>query len=112
MSKYRPFPAIDLPDRTWPNQTITKAPIWCSVDLRDGNQALINPMGPAKKLEMFKALLKRAHRDEQHGGEEWVHIGFGSGESEAFPIYFNWKTTEMIEMLAIVFCDISSSFVA
>jgi hypothetical protein len=74
---------------------------------------IINHVATLKDFKrMFKALLKRAHRDEQHGGEEWVHIGFGSGESEAFPIYFNWKTTEMIEMLAIVFCDISSSFVA
>jgi 2-isopropylmalate synthase len=58
MSKYQPFPPINLPDRTWPNQTITQAPIWCSVDLRDGNQALINPMGSAKKMELFRELLK------------------------------------------------------
>jgi 2-isopropylmalate synthase len=67
MSKYRPFPPIDLPDRTWPNQTITAAPIWCSVDLRDGNQALINPMGPAKKLEMFKTLLKIGFKEIEVG---------------------------------------------
>ena len=67
MSKYRPFPPIDLPDRTWPNQTITTAPVWCSVDLRDGNQALINPMGPAKKLEMFKTLLKIGFKEIEVG---------------------------------------------
>ena len=42
ITKYRPFPTIDLPDRQWPNRTLTRAPRWCSVDLRDGNQALIN----------------------------------------------------------------------
>ena len=67
MSKYKPFPPIDLPDRTWPNRTITHAPIWCSVDLRDGNQALINPMGPAKKLEMFKTLLKIGFKEIEVG---------------------------------------------
>ena len=67
MPKYRPFPPIPLPDRTWPNQTITQAPIWCSVDLRDGNQALINPMGPAKKLELFKALLKIGFKEIEVG---------------------------------------------
>ncbi len=67
MSKYKPFPPIALPDRTWPDQTITKAPIWCSVDLRDGNQALINPMGPAKKLEMFKTLLKIGFKEIEVG---------------------------------------------
>ena len=56
VKKYRPCPAIDLPGRTWPAQTITKAPVWCSVDLRDGNQALIQPMSLDKKLEMFKLL--------------------------------------------------------
>ncbi len=67
MSKYKPFPPIDLPDRTWPNQTITTAPVWCSVDLRDGNQALINPMGPAKKLEMFKTLLNIGFKEIEVG---------------------------------------------
>ena len=45
--KYRPYPTINIPDRTWPGKTIDKAPIWCSVDLRDGNQSLVNPMGHA-----------------------------------------------------------------
>ncbi|MDV7400331.1 hypothetical protein RZS08_53445, partial [Arthrospira platensis SPKY1] len=47
--RYRPFPPIDLPDRTWPQQVITAAPRWCAVDLRDGNQALIDPMTPGRK---------------------------------------------------------------
>ncbi len=67
MSKYRSFPPIILPDRTWPNRSITTAPVWCSVDLRDGNQALINPMGPAKKLEMFKTLLKIGFKEIEVG---------------------------------------------
>ena len=46
-TKYNPFPPIDIKDRTWPDQVITKAPTWCSVDLRDGNQALIEPMSVA-----------------------------------------------------------------
>lgn len=54
--KYKSYPTIDLPNRTWPSNTITKAPIWCSVDLRDGNQALPTPMGTKKKLAYFKLL--------------------------------------------------------
>ena len=54
--KYRPYPTVDLPDRRWPSQTITKAPAWCSVDLRDGNQALIQPMNLEEKLEMYNML--------------------------------------------------------
>src|ERR1044071_4668610 len=49
-TKYKPFQPFNLPDRKWPARTITKAPIWCSVDLRDGNQALIEPMGPERKM--------------------------------------------------------------
>lgn len=57
-SKYRPFPPINLPDRKWPSQVITKAPRWLSTDLRDGNQALIDPMGAEKKMRFFDLLLK------------------------------------------------------
>ena len=56
-SKYRAFPVIDLPDRTWPSKTITQAPIWCSSDLRDGNQSLIEPMDAVKKLRFWKTLV-------------------------------------------------------
>ena len=56
-SKYSAYPVLDLPDRTWPNKTITRAPIWCSSDLRDGNQSLIEPMSPDKKLRFFKTLV-------------------------------------------------------
>ena len=56
IQKYRAFPPIILPDRQWPSRIIAKAPIWCSVDLRDGNQALIEPMGVERKNRMFKLL--------------------------------------------------------
>ncbi len=56
-SKYRAFAQVNLPDRTWPNQTITTAPIWCSSDLRDGNQSLIEPMDSVKKLRFWKTLV-------------------------------------------------------
>src|SRR3546814_10299286 len=61
--KYRPFQPIPLPDRTWPNRTITQAPVWCSVDLRDGNQALIEPMGPERKRRMFDTLVQLGFKE-------------------------------------------------
>ena len=54
IDKYRMYDRIDLPDRQWPGRVVDKAPIWCSVDLRDGNQALIEPMGPDRKRRMFE----------------------------------------------------------
>jgi 2-isopropylmalate synthase len=57
-TKYRAFPVIDLPDRTWPSKTITEVPIWCSSDLRDGNQSLIEPMDAVKKLRFWKTLVQ------------------------------------------------------
>ena len=65
--KYRPFPPIKLPDRQWPACSITKAPAWCSVDLRDGNQALIEPMGPERKRRMFDLLLKLGFKEIEVG---------------------------------------------
>ena len=56
IEKYRAFPQIDLPNRQWPGRVIAKAPIWCSVDLRDGNQALIEPMGPHPQAPYVHAL--------------------------------------------------------
>lgn len=67
ITKYRPFPTIDLPDRTWPNQTITSPPIWCSVDLRDGNQALPIPMSVEEKLEMFQLLVDIGFKEIEVG---------------------------------------------
>ena len=56
--RYKRVPVLYLPDRAWPNKEIKKAPIWCSVDLRDGNQALIEPMIVEEKIEFFKLLVK------------------------------------------------------
>ncbi|HEB3533993.1 TPA: 2-isopropylmalate synthase, partial [Burkholderia cenocepacia] len=56
-TKYRPFTPVNLPDRTWPSRTITQAPIWMSTDLRDGNQALFEPMDATRKMRMFKTLV-------------------------------------------------------
>ena len=76
MAKYFPFPIIPLHDRTWPNRTITSAPIWCSVDLRDGNQALINPMGAAKKMDLYRALLKIGFKE--------IEVGFPAASETDF----------------------------
>lgn len=64
--KYRPYPTINIPDRTWPGKTIDKAPIWCSVDLRDGNQSLVNPMGHDRKARMFKLLLEMGFKGNRN----------------------------------------------
>ena len=65
--KYRPFTPQPLPDRTWPEKAITKAPIWCSVDLRDGNQALVNPMNLEQKLEFFQMLCEIGFKEIEIG---------------------------------------------
>src|SRR4051794_8448008 len=65
--KYQPFPAIGLSDRTWPDAVITEAPQWCSVDLRDGNQALIDPMSPARKRKMFQLLVDMGFKEIEVG---------------------------------------------
>ena len=74
--KYRPFPPVPIVDRRWPSQTITKAPIWCSVDLRDGNQALAVPMNVSQKLEMFDALVKCRFKE--------IEIGFPAASNTEF----------------------------
>ncbi len=75
-TKYRPFQPINLPNRTWPDAQITKPPMWCSVDLRDGNQALIEPMGPERKLRMFKALVAMGFKE--------IEIGFPAASQTDF----------------------------
>ena len=73
--KYKPFTPISLPDRTWPDQVLTQAPTWCSVDLRDGNQALVNPMNLEQKLEFFQTLCEIGFRE--------IEVGFpASSETE------------------------------
>lgn len=74
--KYIPFVPIDLPDRTWPNKQITKAPIWCSVDLRDGNQSLVDPMSVAEKVEFFHTLVDI--------GVKEIEVGFPSASETEY----------------------------
>lgn len=74
--KYRPFTPVRLTDRTWPDKQITQAPLWCSVDLRDGNQALINPMNIDQKTRMFKLLVKLGFKE--------IEVGFPSASQPDF----------------------------
>jgi 2-isopropylmalate synthase len=76
MGKYKPFPVIKLENRQWPNRTITKAPIWCSVCLRDGNQALAVPMTVSQKLEMFDLLIKCGFKE--------IEVGFPAASPTEF----------------------------
>lgn len=76
VTKYRPFQTVSLPDRTWPDRRIEKAPIWCSVDLRDGNQALITPMNLDQKLEFFQTLVSL--------GFKQIEVGFPSASDVEF----------------------------
>jgi 2-isopropylmalate synthase len=75
-SKYRPFSRVDLPDRRWPERRLTAPPLWCSVDLRDGNQALIEPMDAARKLRMFKQLVRIGFNE--------IEIGFPAASQTDF----------------------------
>jgi len=83
-AKYQPFPLIDLPDRRWPSQSLSAAPLWCSVDLRDGNQALAVPMNVGQKLEMFDALVKCGFKE--------IEVGFPSASNTEFA--FNRRLIE------------------
>nr|MBA3906864.1 2-isopropylmalate synthase [Pseudonocardiales bacterium] len=78
--RYRPFhevvEPIALPDRTWPDKRITKAPLWCAVDLRDGNQALIDPMSPARKRRMFELLVRMGYKE--------IEVGFPAASQTDF----------------------------
>jgi len=82
--KYRPFPPVRLPDRQWPNRVLTRAPIWCSVDLRDGNQALAMPMNVSQKLELFQTLVKCGFKE--------IEVGFPSASNTEFT--FNRRLIE------------------
>lgn len=76
--KYKPFTPIDLPNRQWPNRVIDHAPIWCSVDLRDGNQALVDPMNLEEKLEYFKTLIAVGFKE--------IEVGFPSASETEYEI--------------------------
>jgi 2-isopropylmalate synthase len=84
-TKYQPYPTINIADRTWPGKTITEAPIWCSVDLRDGNQSLINPMGHDRKARMFQLLLDMGFKE--------IEIGFPSASQTDFD-FARWCVEE------------------
>lgn len=75
-AKYVPFQPVDLPDRQWPSKTIAQAPVWCSVDLRDGNQALIEPMGPERKRRMFEKLVEIGFKE--------IEVGFPAASQTDF----------------------------
>ncbi|MDO3381686.1 2-isopropylmalate synthase [Gilvimarinus algae] len=77
-SKYRAFPPIDLPDRQWPSRTIERPPVWMSTDLRDGNQALIDPMSVATKLKFFKALVQMGFKE--------IEVGFPSASQTDYDL--------------------------
>jgi 2-isopropylmalate synthase len=82
--KYRPFPPVALPDRQWPSRVLTRAPIWCSVDLRDGNQALAVPMNVSQKLELFQTLVKIGFKE--------IEVGFPSASNTEYT--FNRRLIE------------------
>jgi 2-isopropylmalate synthase len=75
-TKYKAFEKVDLPDRSWPSKVITQAPLWCSVDLRDGNQALIEPMDPERKWRMFETLVSMGFKE--------IEVGFPSASDADF----------------------------
>src|ERR1700737_4395322 len=75
-TKYRPFPPIDLPNRTWPSRVISAPPSWCSVDLRDGNQARVEPMDAARKRRMFDMLVKIGFKE--------IEVGFPAASQTDF----------------------------
>lgn len=83
--KYKSYPQVPLSDRTWPSKVIEKAPIWCSVDLRDGNQALVDPMGHDRKARMFKLLLDMNFKE--------IEIGFPSASQTDFD-FARWCVEE------------------
>ncbi len=86
--RYLPFTPIDLPDRTWPDRTIDTAPRWCSVDLRDGNQALIDPMSPARKRAMFDLLVAMGYKE--------IEVGFPSASQTDFDFVRQLITEDLV----------------
>ena len=74
--RYRPFPPVVLPDRQWPSRVIDTAPQWCSVDLRDGNQALVEPMGPERKRRLYDTLIRLGFKE--------IEVGFPAASDTDF----------------------------
>ncbi|MEO0833836.1 MAG: 2-isopropylmalate synthase, partial [Pseudomonadota bacterium] len=98
--KYHPIAPIDLPDRQWPTKQTTKAPIWCSVDLRDGNQALIEPMGHERKRQMFEALVDMGFKE--------IEVGFPAASQTDFDfvrwLIDNHKIPDDVTIQVLVQC--------
>ena len=99
-SKYSAYPPVDIPDRTWPTKQITEAPIWCSVDLRDGNQALVDPMGHDRKARMYRLLLDMGFSE--------IEIGFPSASQTDFD-FARWcvedgETPDDVHLQVLVQC--------
>ncbi|MBY0466062.1 MAG: 2-isopropylmalate synthase, partial [Burkholderiales bacterium] len=86
--KYRPYPTVHLPDRTWPSSTLTHAPIWLSTDLRDGNQALFEPMSKARKLKLFHELVKLGFKE--------IEVGFPAASKTDFDIVRHLVDSDVI----------------
>ena len=86
--KYRTYPTVDLPDRTWPDVVLDRPPIWCSTDLRDGNQALVEPMDSSRKQAMFDLLV--------HLGIKEIEVGFPSASKTDFDFVRNLIENELI----------------
>lgn len=86
--KYRAFPVVNLPDRQWPSRTLTHAPIWLSTDLRDGNQALFEPMNRERKLRLFQELVRIGFKE--------IEVGFPSASQTDYEIVRHLIDTHLI----------------
>src|SRR5687768_8931258 len=86
--KYRPYETVALAHRTWPDTVVTRAPIWCSTDLRDGNQALVNPMNPAQKRRFFELLVTLGIKE--------IEVGFPSASRLDFEFVRELVEKDMI----------------
>ena len=88
---YKRVPVLHYPEREWPDKEIEKAPVWCSVDLRDGNQALVEPMNVEEKLEMFQLLVKLGFRE--------IEIGFPAASQIEFDFLRRLVDEDLIRMM-------------
>src|SRR5205809_3246864 len=86
--KYRPYPTVELPNRTWPGRIVDRAPIWCSTDLRDGNQALVKPMDSPRKQAMFDLLVRLGIKE--------IEVGFPSASKTDFDFVRNLIENDLI----------------
>ena len=92
-TKYKRVPVLNYPEREWPNKEIEKAPVWCSVDLRDGNQALIEPMGLEEKLEFFQLLVDVGFKE--------IEVGFPAASETEYDFLRALIERDMIQHLYV-----------